>query len=235
MKPQVDILAEEIRRLDRVVKTFLDFTRPAEIHPADAEIAPLVREVFALAEPQARKNNVHLILAGNGATPPLRVDRDLIKQALLNLVLNGCQAMPQGGELTITPHATPHAVELEIRDTGVGIPPMRRRKSFRSFTPPSPEAPAWGSPWRFASCNSTTAPSNSPAKSTAARHFASPCPPAPNKIPSQHSATSSTDPPRLLLLNPLPGSIRLLAQIRSTPGADRCPCPSPPFTRISKS
>ena len=133
VQPQVDILAEEIRRLDRVVKTFLDFTRPVEIHPADAEVAPLVREVFALAEPQARTNNVRLTLAGNGATPPMRVDRDLIKQALLNLVLNGCQAMPQGGELTITPHATPNAVELEISDTGVGIPPEAQKKIFSLF------------------------------------------------------------------------------------------------------
>jgi hypothetical protein len=116
-----------------VVKTFLDFTRPVEIHPADAEIAPLVREVFALAEPQARQNNVHMTLAGNGATPPVRVDRDLIKQALLNLVLNGCQAMPQGGELTITPHATPNSVELEITDTGVGIPPDAQKKIFSLF------------------------------------------------------------------------------------------------------
>jgi signal transduction histidine kinase len=142
----VEILAEEIRRLDRVVKTFLDFTRPVEIHPVDAEVTPLVREVFALAEPQARKNNVQLIFADGGATPPVHVDRDLIKQALLNLVLNGCQAMPQGGELTLTahaipkggelnttPHAVPHAVELEIRDTGVGIPPDAQKRIFSLF------------------------------------------------------------------------------------------------------
>ena len=133
VQPQVQILAEEIRRLDRVVKTFLDFTRPVEIHPVDAEVAPLVREVFALAEPQARKNNVQLILAGDDATPPVRVDRDLIKQALLNLVLNGCQAMPQGGELTITPHAISNAVELEIRDSGVGIPPDAQKRIFSLF------------------------------------------------------------------------------------------------------
>jgi signal transduction histidine kinase/competence protein ComGC len=133
VQPQVDVLAEEIRRLDRVVKTFLDFTRPVEIHAADAELAPLVREVFALAEPQARQNNVKLVLAGNGAMPPLHVDRDLIKQALLNLVLNGCQAMPKGGELTITPHAAPHSVELEVSDTGVGIPPDAQKKIFSLF------------------------------------------------------------------------------------------------------
>jgi signal transduction histidine kinase len=99
----------------------------------DTEIAPLVREVFALAEPQARSNNVQLVFAGDGDTPPLRVDRDLIKQALLNLVLNGCQAMPQGGELRITPHTLPHAVELEIRDSGVGIPREAQNRIFSLF------------------------------------------------------------------------------------------------------
>jgi signal transduction histidine kinase len=133
VKPQVDILAEEIRRLDRVVKTFLDFTRPVEIHAADVDIAPLVREVFALAEPQARSSNVQLTLAGDGAMPPVRVDRDLFKQALLNLVLNGCQAMPQGGELTITPRATSNSVELEISDSGVGIPPDAQKRIFSLF------------------------------------------------------------------------------------------------------
>jgi hypothetical protein len=133
VRPQVDILAEEIRRLDRVVKTFLDFTRPVEIHPIEAEVAPLVREVFALAEPQARQNNVRLVYLGNGALPAVRVDRDLLKQALLNLVLNGCQAMPQGGELTITSRALPKALELEIRDSGVGIPPEAQKRIFSLF------------------------------------------------------------------------------------------------------
>jgi hypothetical protein len=131
--PQIKVLAEEIRRLDRVVKTFLDFTRPLEINPIDTEIATLIREVFALAEPQARSNKVFLVFAGNGVSAPLHVDRDLMKQALLNLVLNGCQAMPQGGTLTITPHALPGAIELEIRDTGTGIPPQAQRRIFSLF------------------------------------------------------------------------------------------------------
>src|SRR5579885_2655722 len=97
VQPQLDILTEEIRRLDRVVKTLLDFTRPLEIRRTEINLTDVVREVFTLAEPQARKYNVKLILEPNGALPPLRVDRDLIKQALLNLVLNGCQAMPNGG------------------------------------------------------------------------------------------------------------------------------------------
>jgi signal transduction histidine kinase len=132
VQPQVDVLTEEIRRLDRVVKTFLDFTRPVEVHPIETEIEPLVREVFALAEPQARKNNVQLIFAGD-CTPSIQVDRDLIKQALLNLVLNGCQAMPNGGKLAVTPRAVPNAIELEIRDSGVGIPPEAQKRIFSLF------------------------------------------------------------------------------------------------------
>ena len=130
VKPQLDILSEEIRRLDRVVKTFLDFTRPIELRPAETDVETLVRDVFTLAEPQARSSQVRLIFEPNGTVPRLIVDRDLIKQALLNLVLNGCQAMPSGGELRVTPRAFPHRLELEIADQGTGIPPEARPKIF---------------------------------------------------------------------------------------------------------
>ena len=130
VKPQLDILGEEIRRLDRVVKTFLDFNRPLELRPAETDLASLIREVFTLAEPHARQNSVRLLLQADGALPRLLLDRDLMKQALLNLVLNGCQAMPAGGELRVTPHTFPHCVELEIADQGVGIPPEARPKIF---------------------------------------------------------------------------------------------------------
>ncbi len=131
--PQLDILNSEIRRLDSVVKTFLDFTRPVELRPAETSLENLVREVFVLAEPQARKNKVRLVFEADGALPTLRVDRDLFKQALLNLVLNGCQAMPSGGELRVTPRATPRYVELAIADQGVGIAPEARSKIFSLF------------------------------------------------------------------------------------------------------
>jgi len=130
VRPHLDVLSEEIRRLDRVVKTFLDFTRPIELRPAETDIEGLVREVFTLAEPQAKQNNVRLVFEANGTLPRLVIDRDLMKQALLNLVLNGCQAMPAGGELKVTPRALPHRLELAIADQGVGIPPEVRPKVF---------------------------------------------------------------------------------------------------------
>jgi signal transduction histidine kinase/HAMP domain-containing protein len=138
VKPQVDILAAEIRRLDRVVKTFLDFTRPVEIHLVDTNVESLIRGVFALAEPEARKNHVQLLFSSAGAPPILRVDRDMLKQALLNLVLNGCQAMPNGGDLKVTPRPTPQGIELEISDSGMGIPPDARKKIFSLFYTTTP-------------------------------------------------------------------------------------------------
>ncbi|MGH9352826.1 MAG: sensor histidine kinase, partial [Terriglobia bacterium] len=133
VKPQLEVLSTEIRRLDRVVKTFLDFTRPLEINRSAINLGELVDEIFLLAEPQARKNNVRLILEQNGIVPSLYADRDLLKQALLNLVLNGCQAMPHGGELRVRPHASRESVDMEITDQGTGIPEEARSKIFSLF------------------------------------------------------------------------------------------------------
>jgi signal transduction histidine kinase/HAMP domain-containing protein len=133
VKPQLDTLSSEIRRLDRVVKTFLDFTRPVELHLSDTDLGEVVQEVFTLAEPQARQNQVRLVLEKDGPVPRLKVDRDLIKQALLNLVLNGCQAMSTGGDLTVRQRKLERRAELEIVDRGVGIPPELQPKIFSLY------------------------------------------------------------------------------------------------------
>ena len=131
--PHLAILSDEIRRLDRVVKTFLDFTRPVEVHPVPTPVERLVREVFLLAEPQALQNNVRLVFEHEGALPTINVDRDLMKQALLNLVLNGCQAMPSGGQLKVKPQTDGRHLNLEVSDQGVGIPPEARQRIFSLF------------------------------------------------------------------------------------------------------
>ncbi len=133
VKPQLDILAQEIRRLDRVVKTFLDFARPIKIRRAQTDVTALVQEVFALAVPQAQKYNVRLILEPNGILPRLRVDPDLMKQALLNLILNGCEAMPEGGELRVRPRAGRKTIDLDIMDQGTGIPEEARDRIFSLY------------------------------------------------------------------------------------------------------
>lgn len=144
VKPQLQILSAEMRRLDRVVKTFLDFARPVELHPTETDVETLIREVFILAEPHARTNNVRMVFEPDGALPPLKLDRDLMKQALLNLVLNGCQAMPSGGQLKVAPHRLPRSVELEISDQGVGIPAEARPKIFSLYFTTKPNGTGVG-------------------------------------------------------------------------------------------
>jgi signal transduction histidine kinase len=144
VKPHLQTLSGEIRRLDRVVKTFLDFARPVELRPTETDIETLVREVFTLAEPHARTNRVQLILEPNGVLPQVRLDRDLMKQALLNLVLNGCQAMPSGGQLKVVPRLHPSALQLDIADQGVGIPPEARAKIFSLYFTTKPNGTGVG-------------------------------------------------------------------------------------------
>ncbi|MEJ2006715.1 MAG: ATP-binding protein [Acidobacteriota bacterium] len=133
VKPQLDTLSSEIRRLDRVVKTFLDFTRPVELRPSETDLEQLVQEVFTLAEPQAEQNKVRLVIENDGSAAKVRVDRDLMKQALLNLVLNGCQAMPSGGALKVRSKKLANRMELEIEDEGTGIPPEVQPRIFSLF------------------------------------------------------------------------------------------------------
>lgn len=142
--PHLEILSSEIQRLDRVVRTFLDFTRPVELHPIPTDLEGLVREVFLLAEPQALKNNVWLVFERQGDLPTINVDRDLMKQALLNLVLNGCQAMPTGGRLKVKPQADGRYMNLEVSDQGVGIPPEARQKIFSLFYTTKPDGSGVG-------------------------------------------------------------------------------------------
>lgn len=141
--PHVEILSNEIRRLDRVVRTFLDFARPVELHPAETDLEGLLEDVFRMAEPEAERRHVKLVMERNGS-PKVRVDRDLMKQALLNLVLNGCQAMPSGGELRVSSHACAQGVQLEVADQGTGIPPEARSKIFSLYYTTKPSGTGVG-------------------------------------------------------------------------------------------
>ena len=94
---EIDILLEEVRRLDRVVKTFLDFSRPVEVRFEDVDLAALVREVADLMTPQARLAGIAMRFESAGEMPArIRGDADMLKQAVLNLVTNALDAMGTG-------------------------------------------------------------------------------------------------------------------------------------------
>jgi signal transduction histidine kinase len=131
--PQMEIISREILRLDRVVKTFLDFTRPMELNLATVPVQNLVDEIVDLARPQAEALKIRVMVAQAADGVDVRVDSDLLKQAVLNIAVNAMQAMPDGGELRFESSATADMAEIRISDSGPGIPPQLREKIFTLY------------------------------------------------------------------------------------------------------
>jgi signal transduction histidine kinase len=128
------IIGQEIRRLDEVVQGFLKFSRPEELALRAVRLRPLVDEVFSLVAAEAAAQRVTLRNECPADLPAVQGDPTLLRQALLNLGLNACQAMPNGGMLSVRGRRAPGAyVELEVEDTGVGIAPEHLGRIFNLY------------------------------------------------------------------------------------------------------
>jgi signal transduction histidine kinase len=129
----MDIIGREIHRLDRVVQVLVDFNRPVDLRLSDFDLRKLIEDVTLLASPEAARQGVRLETKLGNHSLPVRADADLIKQALLNVILNGVQAMNDGGVLNITARQQDSAATIEVRDEGGGIPPEVRDKVFNLY------------------------------------------------------------------------------------------------------
>ena len=129
----VDIIDSEIHRLDRVVQTLVDFTRPRDLHLEEIDLRRLLDDVAQLAAPDTEQHGV--TVQRQRAKDPLlvNVDLDLMKQALLNVVINGMQAMHHGGTLTISARREGNVVIAEVQDQGSGIPRDLHDKIFELY------------------------------------------------------------------------------------------------------
>jgi len=141
----MDIIGNEIHRLDRVVQILVDFTRPRDLRLEEVDLRKLLEDVSVLATPDAARHKVRIVLEmpshklvnpnlpiGDDALM-VRVDTDLMKQAILNLVLNGAQSMTAGGTLTLTARRDDEMILAEVRDQGCGIPPEAQEKIFELY------------------------------------------------------------------------------------------------------
>ncbi len=117
----VKMLDNEIDRLDRAVKTFLDFARPVEIDLSESDLPSLLNEILENARPAIAKAGVVLATQIPERFPGVRMDRRLIHQAVLNLILNGCDAMGPGGQLTVKLAQNDDKAQIIVTDTGKGI------------------------------------------------------------------------------------------------------------------
>ena len=132
----MDIISNEIHRLDRVVQILVDFTRPRDLRLEDVDLRKILESVAALAAPDAARHGVRVLLELPGHEDDallVRVDSDLIKQAILNLVLNGVQSMTAEGTLILTARRDDEMILAEVRDQGCGIPPDAQEKIFELY------------------------------------------------------------------------------------------------------
>jgi signal transduction histidine kinase len=140
----VDVIAREIRRLDEVVQGFLKFTRPEDLKLQPVHLASLFDEVVPIVKPEADRNGVSLTVECDGA-PDVNGDPGMLRQAFLNLALNACQAMPQGGTLRIRcDSARGHRVAVSMIDTGVGIKPEHLQRIFDLYFTTKPKGSGIG-------------------------------------------------------------------------------------------
>jgi signal transduction histidine kinase len=122
-REHIDVIASEITRLDEVITGFVRFIHPEEVQRQPVNVDALISEVIALVQPDARRSGIVCRSAVSAKLPELVGDPALLRQALLNLALNGCQAMPGGGTLTMGAKVEKdRRIALTIEDTGVGIP-----------------------------------------------------------------------------------------------------------------
>ena len=144
VKGEVDVIAREISRLDRVVKTFLNFTRPVEVKLTALDAGETLREIGQLVEEQAARNRVTLLVFTPSGPVGAWADPDLLKQALLNIVVNGIEAMPDGGTLYLRLLLGNGDVALEIEDRGPGIPEEVQEKIFQLYFTTKPNGSGIG-------------------------------------------------------------------------------------------
>jgi PAS domain S-box-containing protein len=127
----LDVLDEQIRRLDRVIQGFLKFSRPEELHLDSVGLDEMLQEVLRLVSGNAENNGIRLVTDIPTDLPPVHGDRELLQQAFLNLMLNATEAMPGGGTLRVVgQRSTDGHVEIEVEDSGVGIPPDELPRIF---------------------------------------------------------------------------------------------------------
>jgi signal transduction histidine kinase len=130
----VSIIESEIRRLDEVVQGFLKFTRPEDLRLQPVKVNGLMDEILPIIETEASKHNVKVTVDVPAGIPAVNGDAAMLRQAFLNLAINACQAMPNGGSLRLkSGPASRSRVEVLVQDTGVGIAPEHLSKIFNLY------------------------------------------------------------------------------------------------------
>src|SRR5438094_7548271 len=128
-----DAIVREVDRLTSITEEYLRFARLPKPQLSRADLNEVVRDLLTFVRPELDANGVEVALSLSPSLPRVPADVAQVRQLLLNLLRNAREAMPAGGSLRVTTRVTRGAVEIEVRDTGPGIPPDRLARIFDPF------------------------------------------------------------------------------------------------------
>ena len=141
----LNTIESDIRRLDRVVQGFLKFMRPQELQLTSVDVHQLLTNEVMLLEVEWKRKGIRFNLKFDPNLPIITADQDLLRQVFLNIVLNACQAMPDGGTVTIkTKRLEDTALQITISDQGCGIAPEHQDKIFNLYYTTKPDGSGMG-------------------------------------------------------------------------------------------
>jgi signal transduction histidine kinase len=145
VRESLDIIGAEIRRLDRVVNGFLKFVRTHDLALKPVDLNALAQGVAVLLEAEWKPAGIRFELSLDPGCPHISGDEELLRQALINIVVNACQAMPSGGEVRLeTSRAGREWVALAVTDQGGGIAAEDRERIFSLYYTTKPEGSGIG-------------------------------------------------------------------------------------------
>jgi signal transduction histidine kinase len=136
----------EVARLNTIVQEFLTLARTPTLQRTSIAVAALLQEVVALLTAEAQACALRLTVQGPESLPSLRLDRQQMQQALLNLLLDALQATPPGGAVQVTAKAEAEAVRITITDQGSGVAPEMLEHIFDPYFTTKPEGTGLGLP-----------------------------------------------------------------------------------------
>jgi signal transduction histidine kinase len=134
-KEDLKVIEEEINRINEIVDQFLRFAKPAPPLLEKAEVVPIFEETLQLLRPQIERQRIAVKKEFQPFLPPILMDREQMKQVILNLLLNAVQAMPKGGHLKLKGKISEDDgwIKLSVQDSGVGIPDEDLDRLFDPF------------------------------------------------------------------------------------------------------
>ena len=131
--PRVDILLSEVQRLQRIVADFLKLATAPDLERSERDANTLLEDIAQFVTPELEHQGVRLVTHLDRKASAVLVDKDLARQALLNIIRNALQAMPDGGTLTVQTYGDEDSFRLEIIDTGAGMEEGVRARIFDGF------------------------------------------------------------------------------------------------------